>query len=98
MKFLVSTIIGFVMGLVNGLFEPIDQLILQALPTIAEPLVRVASFFGWLVQFVNWALSWLPLSANTWAFIILVLIFRLTVPLVVDSVKLIIKWWHALVP
>ena len=98
MKLIITVIINFVTGIMGFIFTPIDTLISSNMPNLAYALSQVANFFLWLVQFVNWALSWLPLSANTWSFIIATLIFRFTIPIVVDSVKLIVKWWHALVP
>lgn len=98
MNFIVQAICNFLISLIGFIFTPIDNLIYQALPSLANALTSVANFFSWLVQFVNWALSWLPLTADTWSFIIAVLIFRLTVPLVVDTIKLVVRWWHALAP
>lgn len=98
MKFFVSSILSFAMGLIQTIFSPLDSLIYSHLPSLSHALTSVASFFNWLVQFVNWALSWLPLSSDTWNFIIATLIFRFTVPILVDGIKLIVKWWHALVP
>lgn len=98
MKLIVSAICGFLMNLISLILTPIDSLITQYIPSLSNALTSVANFFSWLVQFVNWALSWLPLSADTWSFIVAVLIFRLTVPLLVDTVKLVVRWWHALAP
>ena len=98
MKFIVTALCSFLMNLIGLLLGPIDNLIAQYIPSLANALTSVANFFSWLVQFVNWALSWLPLTADTWSFIVTVLIFRLTVPLLVDTVKLVVRWWHALAP
>ena len=98
MKLIVNAILSFSMGIIHNLLSPIDSLISSHLPNLEYALSQVASFFNWLVQFVNWALSFLPLSTNTWNFIIATLIFRYTIPILVDAVKMIVKWWHYLVP
>ena len=98
MKLIVKAVLKLVMRLISLLLLPIDTLINQHLPALASALDSVSDFLTWLTTFAKWVLSWLPLGTQFYAFLIAVLVFRFTFPLLVEIVKLAIKWYHYLVP
>lgn len=99
MKLIVSVILKFLVGIILGIFEPIIDAISNILPSgIDTALQGVASFFTWLLNFVLFVLSWLPFTAEFWAFFISVIIFSITITITLDIIKLAVRWWHALAP
>lgn len=97
-KFYITAITFFIKSLVGAILSPIDSLLYDSLPELSNIIASVGQYFSWAVGFINWLLSWLPLSATTFNFIIAIWLFKLTVPVIVEAVKLVVKWWHALAP
>lgn len=99
MKFIVSAIVVFLKSLIGAILGPIGTLISNFLPNSLTDLIQyVYAFLDWLLAFCQWALSWLPFTATFWSLVGAYFIFRLSVPILVHSIKLVVKWWHALVP
>lgn len=98
MKLIINVIVSFLVSLIQTILGPINTIILNNLPGLDDMLSSVRSFFTWLVTFIQWVMSWLPFNSTFISYLIVVLIFRLTIPLLVDIVKLVVKWWHALAP
>lgn len=98
MNLIIKVILNFVTAIVSVVCTPIDAMISTYIPSIGDALNNVSSMLNYLVPFANWVLSWLPFSTNFYAFLIASLVFIYTGPIIVDIVKLVVKWWHALVP
>lgn len=98
MKFFVTSLINFLMSFITTTMGPLSSFVLNLLPDLTGFSSTVANFFDWLVDFVSWALSWLPFTTGFYVFFALYWAFRLTLPLMVHAIKTVIKWWHALAP
>lgn len=85
-------------GFIHIILSPIENVITANIPAVSNAILYVGNFISWLFSFITWAASWLPLSSSYWSIIISIWIFRLTVPLIADAIKLIVRWWHYLVP
>lgn len=86
------------MSFITSLMGPLSSTILSLVPDLTGFSTTVSAFFDWIVDFVNWALSWLPFTTGFYVFFSVYWVFRLTVPLITHTVKTIIKWWHMLAP
>lgn len=95
-KGIIKGIFKLVLSLVNLILLPIDTLITNYLPSVANAINMVSSFFNWVAGLIPWAISWFGLSSTTIALFVAFTTFELTVPLLVHTVKLAIKWYNAL--
>lgn len=91
-------IFSLVIGLVNLLLSPIDSIISQFFPTITQGLNYVSSFFSWLSNIIPWAMSWMGIDSAIVTLLVGYYTFKLTVPLMVHTVKLAIKWYDKIKP
>lgn len=99
MRFIISAILIFLKSLIGAILGPIGTLIANLLPSsLLDLTAYIYSFLDWLLNFCQWALSWLPFTSTFWSFVTAYFIFRLSVPILVHSIKIVVKWWHALVP
>lgn len=95
-KAIIKGIFKLVLSLVNLILLPIDTLISNYLPSVANAIDMVAGFFNWVSNLIPWAMSWFGLNSTTVALFVAFTTFELTVPLLVHTVKLAIKWYNAL--
>lgn len=91
-------IFKLVISLVNLILMPIDSLINSAFPSIASGLSYVNDFFNYINQFMSWILSWFHVPSPFLSLVVGYLVFKLTVPLAVHTVKLALHWYHILKP
>ena len=98
MKLIVKVLTKFLIGIVSAITSPINAIIIDRLPGLNTALGYVNAFLTWLKDFTLFILSWLPFTQEFWAFFISVLVFTLVVPTLIDMIKLVVKWWHALAP
>lgn len=98
MKLIITAILNFATGLITAMLNPIQTIIIAGIPGSAIVFAYVETFFLWLTDFIIWVLSWLPFDPIFWVFVTAYFVFRLTIPMLVHSVKLVVQWWHALVP
>lgn len=95
-KGIIKGIFKLVLSLVNLILLPIDTLITNYLPSVANAIDMVSAFFNWVANLIPWAISWFGLSPTTIALFVAFTTFELTVPLLVHTVKLAIDWYNAL--
>lgn len=95
---IITGIIKFVVSAANTILAPIDTLIDQYLPQVNTMLDSITAFFTYISSYVSWALSAIGIDSTLIAIIVSYLVFKLTVPLLVNVVKTIIKWYYALKP
>ena len=91
-------IFKLVISLVNLLLAPIDAIISNALPNLSQGLTAVGQFLSVCTQSIGWVLSVFGLPSGCISLIVVYYVFKLTVPLVVSSVKLAIRWYDKLKP
>ena len=91
-------IFKLVISLVNILLTPIDAIITAALPSLATALTGIASFLTLITSSIGWVLSVFGLSSECLSLIVVYFTFKLSVPIVVYSIKLAIRWYDKLKP
>ena len=95
---LLTGIFNLIIGLVNALLSPIDALIQQFIPDLATGLSYISNFFDYIGNFISFILSWFHLPTPFITLIVAYWTFKLTVPLLVHTVKLAISWYDKLKP
>ena len=95
---LLTGIFKLVISLVNLLLAPIDAIIEQFLPSVSDGLSYVSGFFNWVGNLLPWGVSWFGLDSTIIALFVSYMTFELTVPIMVHTVKLAIKWYDKLKP
>lgn len=95
-KAIIKGIMSLIISLVQVLLVPIDTLIEQFLPDLSNALSGIAAFLNLCGQYVGWVIDFTGLSPETISLIIAYFTFKLTVPLLVSTVKLAIRWYNAL--
>lgn len=95
-KAIIKGIMSLIISLVSVILAPIDALISQFLPSLSSALSGFSSFLTMCGQYIGWVIDFTGLSSETISLIIAYFVFKLTVPLLVSSVKVAIKWYNAL--
>lgn len=95
-KAIINGVISLVISLVNILLSPINTIINQFLPSLSSALNSVSGFFDMIGDIIPWLVSYTGLDANLISFIIDAAVFVFTVPLLVQTVKVAIKWYDKL--
>lgn len=95
-KAIINGIFKLIMMLVNVLLMPIDALIEQFLPDVAEAIKYVGSFFDYIGGFIPWVISYTGLNEFVLGAIYSIFVFILTVPIMVHTMKLAISWYNKL--
>lgn len=98
MKLIVNVILSFVTLVIDLVLLPINTLIETYFPPLQTALTSVTNLLGWLEDFTTWVISWLPFDSNFYTFTLVALVCIYTIPVVTNLVKLVVKWWHYLVP
>lgn len=90
-------VFSVVLGLVKLILFPIDALITAYLPNFSNVLDAISSFFNnYIGSVISWAVSLSGLSQATISLIVSYYIFKLTLPLLVYSIKLVVSWYNKL--
>lgn len=91
-------IFKLIISLVDLILSPIDLLINSSLPAVATGLNYVSGFFNYILQFIPYLCSWLNLPQIFIDLVIGYWTFKLSVPLVVRTIKLALAWYDKLKP
>lgn len=91
-------IFKLVTSLVTVLLAPIDSIISNALPTLSSALTAIATFLNTITSALGWVLSVFGLSSECLSLIVVYFTFKLTVPIVISSIKLAIRWYDKIKP
>ena len=97
-KAIISAIFKLIISLVSVLLMPIDALIEQFLPNIAEALDYISGFFDFIGSSIAFVMSYTGLNQFVLIIIIDIITFILTVPLMVHTIKLALAWYNKLKP
>lgn len=95
-KAIIKGIFKLIISLVNLILLPIDSLISNYLPSVSSAIDMVSAFFNWVSNLIPWGISWFGLSSTTITLFVAYTTFELTVPLLVHTIKLAIKWYNSL--
>ena len=91
-------IISLIIGLVSIILTPIDNLIISALPDLANALNAVSAFFNIIAQGIGWAVSLTGLSSAALGLIVVYFTFKLTAPMLFYMIKLALAWYNKIKP
>lgn len=95
---LLMGIFKLIIGLVSLILSPIDNLITNALPSLANALEAVNQFFNLISTGIGWVVSLTGLSNETLSLIVAYFTFKLTAPMLFYMVKLALSWYNRLKP
>lgn len=82
--------------LISLFLTPINLLITNFLPGLDSALSSLSSFFTYCFQYVGWILDSCFISSETVSLLIAIWVFKLTAPLLVYLIKLIVRWYNKL--
>lgn len=95
---LLKGMMSMVVGLVSILLKPIDLLILQFLPDLSNGLTAIGELLKTASNGIGFGVSMLGLSNETLSLIVLYFTFKLSVPMLISSIKTAIKWYDKIKP
>lgn len=95
---LLMGIFKIIISLVSLLLTPIDNLISQFLPGLDDAFTMIGNLVQQLCNVVPWVMSWLGVSSVVVSLLVSYLTFKMSVPIVVHTVKLALKWYDKLKP
>lgn len=95
---LFTFIFDLVINLVNLLLSGVDSIIEQFLPSVADAIDMISALFNNVLNFIPWVMSWMGLNSTVVGIVVAVFTFELTVPFIVHTIKLAIKWYDKLKP
>ena len=81
---------------INILLSPINALIVSFLPGFNDMLSYITQFFTTASEYVGFITDSLFIDNNVLSFLILYWTFKLTFPIAVYSIKLVVKWYNSL--
>lgn len=93
---ILTGIFNIIISLVQVLLAPIDILISNYLPDLANALTAVNEFLTLITSSIGWVLSCLGIPGTVISLFILYYTFKLTVPYLVHLIKLALKWYNTL--
>ena len=95
---LLMGIFKIIISLVSLLLTPIDNLISQFLPVLDDAFTMIGNLVQQLCNVIPWVMSWLGVSSVVVSLLVSYLTFKMSVPIVVHTVKLALKWYDKLKP
>lgn len=97
-KAIISGLIQLIINLVNIFLSPINSLIESYMPSLNTAFSSIASFLNICVSSIGWVISALGIPSIVIELLVAYYTFKLTVPLLVHAIKLVVKWYRALMP
>lgn len=91
-------LLNFFSSLISVFLSPLDNIIYNLLPDFNELIVNFNLFLARILEVIPWALSWFHIPSYLLNFIVLYYIFKVSITFVANRLKLILSWWHRLVP
>lgn len=93
---LFSGLISLVIGFIQLLLIPIDNLILSVLPDLSNAFTGIGVLFNYIASSLSWVVSLTGLSSATLSLIVAYYTFKLTAPMLFYLIKLAIAWYNKL--
>ena len=91
-------IISLITTLIYGVLTPIDTIIQNSFPVLSDAINAVGTVFNFISTSIVWAVNLSGLSASCISLIVAYYTFKLTLPLAISGIKLVVKWYNALKP
>lgn len=93
---ILTGIFNIIIALVNAILIPVEGIIVQFIPGLESAFDMVGMLFENLVMFIPWVISWTGLNSTIIGLIVSYFTFRLTVPLLIHTIKLALAWYDKL--
>lgn len=93
---LITGIFNVIISLVNVVMAPIDLLVKQFLPDLSTALGAIGGMFNLVGNVLGFVVSLTGLSSTALSLIVMYYTFKLTVPILVATIKQAIRWYNAL--
>lgn len=81
---------------INILLYPINALIVSFLPSFNDMLSYISDFFATSSEYIGFITDSLFIDSNVLSFLILYWTFKLTFPIAVSGIKLVVRWYNSL--
>lgn len=95
-KAIINGVIKLIMSLVGVLTAPIDLIIKNALPDLSNALSSFGSLLDIITGSIGWVIDFTGISNTAISLIITYYTFKLTTPILFNSIKSAIKWYKTL--
>lgn len=95
---IIISILDIVTNLVSLIIAPINALIISYFPNLNTILSAIDDYLELTSSSFSYSLSLIMLSPTVWAIIIAFYVVRLTLPLSLYVIKLILNWYDKLKP
>lgn len=93
---LITGVFNLVIGLVNLLLYPIDYAITHTLPGLSNAFELISDFFEHLSGVVPFVISYTGLTTTTIVIILELSVFILSAPIIIQTIKVAIKWYRTI--
>lgn len=93
---IINGIMNLIMSLVNIILTPIDLLISNFLPGLDSALTAFANYLALGSTYIGWGIDFLLIPTELVALVITYYTFKLSVPILISTIKLAIKWYNSL--
>ena len=90
--------INLFINLIYVLLTPIVNLIYFVFPDFNSYIPLISDFFDIVTKFILYIIDLSMIHPFVWAFLLGSIIYRITYSYLLSFVKILIKWWHYLVP
>lgn len=94
----ISGILATVIHGIEVVLSPIETLLFQNAPELSTALGKFSDLIDYILSFFGYVIDLSGLSPFALSLIVSYMAFALTIPVAVWVVKVVVKWWHALVP
>ena len=95
---ILTGVLNFVFNLISTILQPIETLIANNAPEIETALNSFSDLIDYIVAFLGYLVDMTGLSPIAMYMIVSYMTFALTWPVIVWVIKVVVKWWHMLVP
>lgn len=89
-------IISLISSLISLILSPIDNLISSYLPGLDTALNSFDAFFDLISQGIGWVIDAFAIPSEVLSLIVAYWVFKLTLPLLISTIKLVVKWYDKL--
>ena len=86
-------IISLITSLIYGILTPIDTIIQNSFPVLSDAINSVGTVFNFISTSIVWAVNLSGLSASCISLIVAYYTFKLSLPLAISGIKLVVKWY-----
>lgn len=94
---ILSGVLTFLTQIIHILLTPINLAIQTLVPDLENAFALINQFWALITTYTDFVISYTGFTANVVSIIILLIIANISIPLSVHGVKLLVKWWEALV-